>query len=275
VDDAGFTAALIDTLTALYSVDPRRVYLSGFSNGGGLAYLTALRYPEKIAAIGPVASMWVEPEGVRKRAVPILHIHAQDDGIVPFSGARSNLEEWRGFYGCLPDPDTVLVRPGALGVAWSDASGAADVVLVTTEEGGHSWPGGNPYVFAPTDAVSATDLLWNFFEAHPLDAFGPSAAGRPAARPAGPVLHPNFPNPFNAGTQIRFRLERDGPVSLMVADGRGRTVRVLVRSRLAAGMHAASWDGRDETGREACSGVYFYRLSAENGMKTGKMLLVR
>ncbi len=57
-DDAGFALALIDHMIGRYPVDPRRVYLSGFSNGAGMAMALAMAYPERIAAICPIDSNW-------------------------------------------------------------------------------------------------------------------------------------------------------------------------------------------------------------------------
>jgi polyhydroxybutyrate depolymerase len=275
-DDAGFVAALIDTLLGRYSLDPLRIYLAGFSNGGGLAYRMALRFPRKIAAIGCVASMWVEPEGALDRPVPIIHFHALDDAVVPYRRARSAVIAWSEFYGCGTHPDTVLDVDGATGLGWSRPGEGESVVLITTDEGSHSWPGGNPYLFNPTRAVSATDLMWEFFVRHPLDGSGPSRTAEvPAPGPSDFRLHPAYPNPFNGYTAARFELERGGPVSLMVLDGRGRVVRVLFRGPAEPGVHMLSWDGKGDAGAEAASGMYFFRLTAGHRSSAVKILLAR
>ena len=278
VDDAGFVAALAESLIARYAVDPLRIYLAGFSNGGGLAYRMALRFHGKVAAIGPVASMWVDSEGALDRPVPIIHFHAVDDAVIPYTGARSAVAGWAAFYGCDASPDTVLRVNGATGLEWTGAREGADVILITTDQGSHSWPGGNPYLFNPTHAVSATDLMWDFFLRHPLGGSGPSGMAQRTARIPAPSefrLHPAYPNPFNATTAVRFDLERSGPVSLTVADARGRIVRKLVRESLMPGVHTIHWDGKDEGGADAGSGLYFCRLAAGHRASTVKMLLVR
>ena len=59
-------------------------------------------------------------------------------------------------------------------------------------------------------------------------------------------LRPNFPNPFNPSTNISFALPKDDFVSLTVFDLNGRQIKTLVNSKLAAGIHSFSWNGRDE-----------------------------
>jgi flagellar hook assembly protein FlgD len=89
------------------------------------------------------------------------------------------------------------------------------------------------------------------------------------------ALYPNYPNPFNPTTTIRYDLSGGGPVRLTVFDITGALVRTLVDGERPAGIHEATWDGRDEKGREVASGVYFYRLEAGDYARTRKMLLVK
>ncbi len=83
------------------------------------------------------------------------------------------------------------------------------------------------------------------------------------------------PNPFNPATTIEFMLAVPGNASLRVYDVSGRLIRSLVNGRLPAGMHEVMWNGRDENGAMAASGVYFYRLSAGEIVQTRKMVLLR
>ena len=95
------------------------------------------------------------------------------------------------------------------------------------------------------------------------------------ALPAGPELAQNFPNPFNAATVIRFRLPAEGEVRLELFDILGQRIATLVHAPLSGGPHAASWNGRDDYGRPASSGVYFYRLRFGSTRLTHKLLLLR
>ncbi len=89
-------------------------------------------------------------------------------------------------------------------------------------------------------------------------------------------LRPNEPNPFNPQTTIVFSLPSAARASLLVYNSAGRVIRTLLDGEeKAPGAHAVLWDGRDDRGREVASGVYLYRLAAENRTETRKMLLVR
>jgi len=93
--------------------------------------------------------------------------------------------------------------------------------------------------------------------------------------PKTPSLSPNFPNPFNPKTTIAFTLPFRCHVTLTVFDVAGRKVRILREASMDAGKHEAVWDGRDEKGRPAGSGLYFYKLSVDGVERTRKMLMVK
>jgi subtilisin family serine protease/sugar lactone lactonase YvrE len=94
------------------------------------------------------------------------------------------------------------------------------------------------------------------------------------------ALEPNYPNPFNPATKIRYQLPEASVVSLYVFNALGQKVRTLVPDQpQAAGFKKIEWDGRDDAGVPTASGVYFYMLRAKSPSrefsKTRKMLLVR
>jgi choice-of-anchor B domain-containing protein len=89
------------------------------------------------------------------------------------------------------------------------------------------------------------------------------------------MLRQNVPNPFNPSTTISYQLKGSRQVKLTIHDAAGHLVRRLVDSRQDVGDYAATWDGRDVRGFEAPSGVYFYRLDAEDFTDARKMLLVK
>jgi flagellar hook assembly protein FlgD len=88
-------------------------------------------------------------------------------------------------------------------------------------------------------------------------------------------LAQNYPNPFNPQTQIAFALPIDTEVRLTVYDILGRQVKVLVDGYKNAGLNSVIWDGKDESGKDAVSGIYFYKLDAGDFSQTKKMSLVR
>jgi len=85
------------------------------------------------------------------------------------------------------------------------------------------------------------------------------------------------PNPFNPRTRIGFFIpgSAGAMVRLTIFDVRGARVRDVVRSVLAAGLHEVEWDGRDETGGQAASGVYFCKLWTPMGERSMKMVLAK
>lgn len=97
--------------------------------------------------------------------------------------------------------------------------------------------------------------------------------------PAAIRLLPNAPNPFNPSTLITFDLpvDRTGPtqVSLRIFDLKGRLVRVLMEETVDADRHTVRWDGRNDRGNGAPSGVYVYRLAAGGQMQARTMTLVK
>jgi len=98
----------------------------------------------------------------------------------------------------------------------------------------------------------------------------------PSAGPAGPVLYPAAPNPFNPRTEISFRLTEPGRITLRIHDLSGRLVRTLVdRQGLAAGLHHVVWNGRGDEDREAASGIYFCRLLVGDQVRTNRLTLVK
>jgi hypothetical protein len=89
------------------------------------------------------------------------------------------------------------------------------------------------------------------------------------------VLCQNYPNPFNAATVMEFAVERRAHVRLTVVDLLGRQVAMLADEVMPAGTHQATWDGRAYDGTEVATGVYFYRMEADDFVETKKMVLLR
>lgn len=88
-------------------------------------------------------------------------------------------------------------------------------------------------------------------------------------------LDQNYPNPFNPDTRIGFSLPSRSKVTLEVFSLLGQRVITLQDGPMPSGYHAIGWDGADESGSPVATGVYFYRLSAENFVQTKKMVLLK
>lgn len=181
-DDVGFVRAVLAQLEQRWSVDPRRVFATGMSNGAMMAYRLACDMPERIAAIAAVAGTDNTIQCPSGRAVAVLHIHAQDDTHVLFNGGAGpdafrdpqavteftsvpdTLRRWAARNQCSAAPERTLEVPGAH--CDSYPSCIAPVQLCVTDTGGHSWPGGSKVRSVgttPSQALRATDMAWDFF----------------------------------------------------------------------------------------------------------------
>ncbi len=89
-------------------------------------------------------------------------------------------------------------------------------------------------------------------------------------------LNQNYPNPFNPSTTISFFLPIRDKISLKVYDVLGREVRTLINNeQRESGTGRIVWDGRNNAGKAAASGTYFYTLKFGNFDKTNKMVLLK
>ncbi|UCC81235.1 MAG: T9SS type A sorting domain-containing protein [Candidatus Zixiibacteriota bacterium] len=165
----------------------------------------------------------------------VIYSHAQETNGVKWS---SNYTDSGTFIWTAPDAGTGEVRLYYAGLQGSLGNGAShDTVLISNEF---------------TTDVKNTHTL-----------------------PSGFFLGQNYPNPFNNETVIQIYTPNSGKIRLEIANLLGQ--RVFEYNRLVTGPETVNitWDGRYSDGNDLPSGVYFYRLSTENGSLTRKMLLLR
>ncbi len=187
-DDVAFIGKLLDDLATQVNVDPKRVYACGMSNGAMMCYRLAAEMSDRIAAIAPVAGTVAVEESEPKRPVPVIHFHGTNDKMVPFTTAAGrarpsfrgmsvadSIQTWLKFDGCHDDSKAtdVLSKPDdelkVTRTRYGPGQDGAEVVLVIVEGGGHTWPGRKPRFRGKSAMnVSANDLIWEFFEKHPL-----------------------------------------------------------------------------------------------------------
>jgi hypothetical protein len=108
-----------------------------------------------------------------------------------------------------------------------------------------------------------------------LDWLDPDLTGNEDIPARALALSQNVPNPFNPKTDISFSLAQTGAVKMEVFDVQGRSVKVLIDGVLSAGDHMANWDGTDAKGLKVPSGLYFYKLSANEKSETKKMVMLK
>jgi len=124
--------------------------------------------------------------------------------------------------------------------------------------------------------IPIVDTLANQIDYLCLDTFDPSGGGNSGA-PVSLALR-NHPNPFNPATSIQFSVVGElpsVPTSLKIYNIRGQLVRTLVDEPKMTGRYEVIWDGKDETGAEVASGVYFYKLEAGEYTESQKMILMK
>lgn len=180
VDDVGFVRAVIARVESQASIDKMRVFATGMSNGAMLSWRLACEAPE-IRAIAPVAGTDNTPACKPPRPVPVIEFHAADDDHVPFNGglgvgpSRTDFSsvpatqaKWVRLDLAEPKAKEVLTVVGARCDLHAPMPGGAAVELCVTDTGGHSWPGGGTQQGRkqPSMAISANDLMWNFFSSH-------------------------------------------------------------------------------------------------------------
>jgi polyhydroxybutyrate depolymerase len=186
VDDIGFLKKVLDDLETVVNVDRKRIYCAGLSNGGMMAYRVAAEMSERVAAVASVAGTMVCDECKPKRPVSVVHFHGTKDTLVPLAGADSKfvklpaveetIQKWIKVDGCSARPE-VAVLPAAKDdfkvtrTAYNSGKQGAEVVLYIVEGAGHIWPGQpspGGFLGATTYNINANDLIWEFFQKHPL-----------------------------------------------------------------------------------------------------------
>lgn len=84
----------------------------------------------------------------------------------------------------------------------------------------------------------------------------------------------NYPNPFNPSTSIKFSIKNESRINLTVFNTKGQKIKTLANNDFAQGSHSIIWNGDDEYGKHVCSGLYFYKLSANGKTEVIKKCLL-
>jgi polyhydroxybutyrate depolymerase len=185
IDDVGFINALLDTLAVRYPVDPRRIYVTGMSNGAMMSHRLGRELSHRIAAIAPVVGAVFGDEPPARGPVSALIINGLLDTSVPPNGglsqgvgrdswdgtpAQPNIAQatyWATANGC--DATPAREERGAVMTTRYRCPAGSAVELVQLSDNGHAWPGGergSQRGDAPTTSYDATAAMWAFFKTH-------------------------------------------------------------------------------------------------------------
>ena len=184
--DVRFIADLIDSLSAAYNIDRRRVYANGLSNGGGMSFALSCLLTDRIAAVGMVGAAQLLPFTWCKsrRAMPMIDFHGTADPEVPYHGGTTwvapmrfpDVSTWTAQWAtrnqCAPTPTDSLVSVDVTRRTYGRCASNAAVVLYTVHGGGHTWPGGGYlpewFVGRTSQSIDASNLMWAFFREYRL-----------------------------------------------------------------------------------------------------------
>jgi zinc metalloprotease ZmpB len=151
-------------------------------------------------------------------------------------------------------------NPNEWGGDMPDMGGNVTIRYYIIADNAATWRGASP---------RGADYQYHDYQVGPLAAVEELGGARTLA------LLPASPNPFSAGTTLRFDLPASGPVDLSIYDVNGRMVRTIESGNVVAGRHAYPWDGRDNSGHELSSGLYFVRFEAQGQSFSKKLLLTK
>ncbi|HVB50960.1 MAG TPA: hypothetical protein VND89_04360 [Acidimicrobiales bacterium] len=183
-NDLTFLKKLVGILEQKYCVNSSEVYATGLSGGAREASQLACDDSSLFAAIAPVSGLRRPTPCPTKRAVPVITFHGSAGRIDPFGGqgqaywtysVTTAAKYWAQQDRCSTKPTKSTPEPTVDLTTYSGCSNGAAVELYEIKGEGHEWPGGRTLpsgitqILGPqSNLISANELMWAFFGAHPL-----------------------------------------------------------------------------------------------------------
>jgi len=173
-DDVQFTRDLISYFEHNYCVDVHRIYVTGYSLGGGMAYRIACALSNQIAAFATVAGAFYRiPGGCNpSRPIPVLEIHGQADQYAPYDGntymgmaaVQTYLNFWLAHDKCNLSSKVIFQKADVTGLEWSHCANGTVIEHYRITDGGHVWPSSNPTlgIGYNSHTIDASVVIWNF-----------------------------------------------------------------------------------------------------------------
>jgi len=171
LDDVGFALAVVADVQRRVRIDPQRIAVTGFSNGGLLSYRLVCERPDVFRVAVSVAGDAVGPRCTPSRPVSVLHVHGARDVLIPIAGVKSSDLDPAGFPSAASSAQRIAVADRCAGattasgpqlVEWSarGCRGDAQVQLITVRNLGHRYPDG--LVGSRNYGIDMTTLTWSF-----------------------------------------------------------------------------------------------------------------
>jgi polyhydroxybutyrate depolymerase len=174
VNDFEFVKDLIREISSEVAVDQKRIYATGYSVGGRMSSRLPCELSNIIAAIGTVGTLSCS-EKCASDFVPVIAFHGKADKVIDYAGVEDMVSCWAKKNGCNSTPVPRKISEDVTQISYSGCKGNGDVVFFSINEGGHTWPGSpREDIFEKMGMgktnkdVNASNLIWSFFEAHPL-----------------------------------------------------------------------------------------------------------
>lgn len=278
-DDVDFTSQLIDQISASYAVDAARVYVTGWSMGGSMAFQASCGLPDRIASVASVANQMAGSQienCTPGRPFSALLMHGTADPILPFDGdgvlfssAYNTPSFWAGQNNCSPDSlltdfdDVVTTDTSTVTlIEYTDCDSDTEVLFYRINGGGHAWPGGGElpaFLGKVNRDINASSEIWNFFNRNPHPDLSTSTERADGAWFDRPINL--FPNPFQDNLTIELGLIEPLPIQLTMYNLLGQPVSHTAEYELAAGLQQLQWNPGN---RDLPAGHYYLRLKAGN-----------
>ncbi len=183
---------MLDELLARFTVNQRRIFVTGFSNGASMSFRIGAELSKRIAAIAPVAgASWLEVLTL-ERPVPMVYITGTADPLNLIEGGvprlatggsdkirakpkppvRDSILKWSKALACPATPRSTSEANGVRTEIYGPGRDGAEAVYITVDGLGHTWAGGKSLlpmfmVGKRSDKIKATDVIWAFFQKHP------------------------------------------------------------------------------------------------------------
>ncbi len=263
VNDVDFIVKLAEEIASNYSINTRKTYVCGMSNGGYLAYKLACE-TNKFAAIASVTGSMIVPYYCSTQPpIPIMQIHGTADPVVNYNGfigsegIEALVEFWVNKNQCIIHPtveyvpDIAVDGTNTVHYTYPGGINGNTVEFYKVINGGHTWPGGTVTIGVTSQDFNASKEIWRFFSQ-----FEKSTIGIPENESIEIII---FPNPVEDVLQIQIPEEiKEGKITLFDITGKQCSQSTTTQKSINVAHYPA--------------GIYFIKLESAHFSTTQKWI---